>query len=49
MSRYLDALLDRADAFWTRGEPLPIDLYADLLAAGIDVETLEHRQRKEPA
>lgn len=41
-------LLRQARPFWDRGEPLPIDLFARLLSAGLDVEALERKHMKEP-
>jgi hypothetical protein len=42
-------LLRRATAFWNRGQRLPLDLFYQLLGAGLDVEALEAQHMKEPA
>jgi hypothetical protein len=44
-----DHLLRRAQAFWDRGQQLPLDLFYQLLGAGLDVEALEAQHMKEPA
>lgn len=33
--------LELALTYWEEGEPLPLDLFAELLAQGYDVEALE--------
>jgi len=40
-------LLRKAERYWNRGLPLPIDLFAQLLSAGLDVEALERKHRKD--
>lgn len=34
---------ERALIYWAHGEPLPLDLAAELMADGYDVEALEAR------
>jgi hypothetical protein len=43
-----DFLLRRATAFWNRGQRLPLDLFYQLLGAGLDVEALEAQHMKDP-
>lgn len=45
---YSDHLIRKADTFWSQGQRLPIDLFAELIAAGLDVHTLELQHMKEP-
>ncbi|WP_322996986.1 hypothetical protein [Castellaniella sp.] len=44
-----------AKIYWSAGDPLPLDIEADLMALGFDVPTLHHkfithnkRQKKDP-
>jgi hypothetical protein len=46
--RYGEHLLARAMFFWDRGERLPIDLFSEMLSAGLDVDALERTHMKEP-
>lgn len=39
----MERLLRIADRLAQRGEPIPLDLAAKLMAAGIDVNTLERK------
>ena len=41
MSRYIDSLIDQAQAYWSIGEEIPLDLFSKLAMAGVDVVTLE--------
>jgi hypothetical protein len=43
-----DFLVRQARAFWDRGERLPLDLFAQLNSAGLDVDALERTYMKEP-
>lgn len=43
---YSEHLLRKASSHWDKHEPLPIDLFYEMLGQGLDVETLE-RQHKE--
>lgn len=45
MEHYLDNLLRRATKHWQEGNPVPMDLAAEMLEAGLDVETLERKYR----
>lgn len=38
-----DNLLFRAEAYWLADDPLPTDLFAALLGAGVDVEAEEKK------
>lgn len=46
---HADFLIHQATRYWNRGEHLPIDLFAQLIAAGLDVDALERTHMKEPA
>ena len=46
---HAEFLTRQARRYWSRGERLPIDLFAQLISVGIDVGTLERRYLKEPA
>jgi hypothetical protein len=39
-------LLRRSQAYWDVGSPVPIDLFYEMLGAGLDVDALE-KQHKE--
>lgn len=39
--KYTEHLILRARQFWQFGEALPLTLFAEMNAAGLDVETLE--------
>jgi hypothetical protein len=39
-------LLRRSQVYWDVGSPVPIDLFYEMLAAGLDVDALE-KQHKE--
>jgi hypothetical protein len=41
MSAYTERLCRQADALLNKGELIPVDLFAKLAEAGIDVTTLE--------
>ena len=41
MSAYTERLLDRAAAYLSRGDVIPLDLFSELMVAGIDVIQLE--------
>lgn len=43
-----ERLIDRAMAYWDVGACIPLDLFADMLGAGLDVETLETKHMQEP-
>lgn len=43
----IDWLIRRARKFWDIGDQIPIDLFAEMRSAGLDVNTLERRYRKE--
>lgn len=36
-------LLERAERYWKRGRPVPVDLGTRMIAAGLDVTALEGR------
>lgn len=40
------SLLERAILIWEEGEPIPLDLAAELMAEGYDVETLEAKHMR---
>jgi phage-related baseplate assembly protein len=42
-------LIRQAQAYWSQGQRLPLDLFANLISAGLDVDALERRYMKEPA
>lgn len=42
-------LLRRASVFWNCGQHLPLDLFYQMLGAGLDVDALERKHMKEPA
>jgi hypothetical protein len=46
---YTDSLISQAARYWNRGEYLPIDLFAEMLGMGLDVEALERNYMKDPA
>lgn len=48
MDRYTESLLARADAHWSAGDVLPIDLFAEMVGEGINVEALEPRHLQQP-
>ena len=41
MSMYTEKLVDRATAYLSRDEVIPLDLFSELMVAGIDVVELE--------
>jgi hypothetical protein len=41
LSAYTERLLDRAAAYLSRGDVIPLDLFSELMVAGIDVVELE--------
>jgi hypothetical protein len=41
MDRYQEDLFDRAAEYVIHGEPIPLDIAADLMREGIDVAALE--------
>lgn len=41
-------LIARATQYWDLGQQLPLDLFSELLSAGLDVEALEAIHLKEP-
>jgi hypothetical protein len=41
LSAYTERLLDRAAAYLSRGDVIPLDLFSELMVAGIDVVQLE--------
>lgn len=46
MNPRLERLLEKADRIWSAGLSLPLDLGAELIALGVDVEKLERECRK---
>jgi hypothetical protein len=46
---YQEHLIARAQRHWSQGRQLPVDLFAKLIAEGLDVVALEHQHMKEPA
>lgn len=42
-------LLRQAEDYWNNGHHLPIDLFARMISAGLDVDALERKHMKEPA
>lgn len=42
MLNYLDRLIAKAEAILQSGQPLPLDLLTELVAAGIDLSTFDH-------
>ena len=47
-SRYTENLLDKGMAYWSQGESVPIDLFTEMISAGLDVEVLEQQLKQEP-
>jgi hypothetical protein len=47
MTNIQERLLNRARDYWVAGHQLPIDLYAQLAEAGMDVPKLEQMYLKE--
>ncbi len=43
MKREINRLVRKARGYWERNEHLPLDLFAELVGLGVDVETLEQR------
>lgn len=43
MSMYTERLVDRATAYLSRGDVIPLDLFSELMLAGIDVIELEKK------
>lgn len=41
-------LMDQAQDYWDQGKHLPLDLFARMAQEGLDVETLELKNIKEP-
>ena len=48
MTLYQLNLIDQAKEYWQRGDGLPLDLFANMAAEGMDVPALEARHREEP-
>ena len=46
MSMYTEQLLDKAQAYWSQGESVPLDLFSEMVAAGLHVEALEDQLKK---
>jgi hypothetical protein len=44
--KYHDWLLRRANRYWRKGESLPLDLFMELVGAGLDVEALEKQHQQ---
>lgn len=44
---YQESLLDQAHEYWSRGESIPLDLFAQLASEGLDVEGLEAKHKEE--
>lgn len=42
---YVYTLIEKAQSYWAVDEPLPLDLFAELMSAGIDVEALEAKYK----
>ncbi len=40
---YAELIAQAKDEYWSKGEPLPLDLAAKMMEAGLDVETLERK------
>ena len=38
---YTERLVDKAHAYLSRGDVIPLDLFSELMVAGVDVITLE--------
>jgi len=36
-------LMTKAEAYWDQGQPLPLDLFYELLSSGIDVDAAERK------
>ena len=47
MSLYIETLMATAQEYWDAGQSVPLDLFAEMMAAGLDVETLEAKHKKE--
>jgi hypothetical protein len=45
MNPHLEHLLEKADRIWSAGLVLPMNLAAELIALGVDVEKLERECR----
>ena len=43
MRREINRLVRKARGYWERNEHPPLDLFAQLVELGVDVESLEHR------
>ena len=41
MSKYTEDLVDRATAYLTRDEVIPLDLYSELMVAGLNPTEIE--------
>lgn len=41
MSAYTERLVDRATAYLSRGEVIPLDLYSELMVAGLNPTEIE--------
>ncbi|HCL3314600.1 TPA: hypothetical protein N2A14_002608 [Pseudomonas aeruginosa] len=46
---YESAALQQALTYWSEGLPIPLDLFAELLAEGYDVEALEEKHLADPS
>lgn len=44
---YTAYLIRHAFAHWDRGDRLPIDLFAEMLGAGLDVQEIEYQYNME--
>jgi hypothetical protein len=42
---YINTLIEEAQDYWALYEPIPLDLAADMMEAGLDVEELERKYR----
>lgn len=47
MTMYQTNLLEKAHEYWDQGKSLPLSLFAQLAAEGMDVEALEIKHKKE--
>lgn len=44
---YTEHLIQKAEGFWADNGRLPINLFYDMLEAGLDVETIERKYKEE--
>ena len=47
-SRYTENLLDKGMSYWSQGQSVPLDLFTEMVSAGLDVEALEQQLKREP-